>query len=68
MRTVGPASHDQGFQDRPHVSPALFPRQRNYGENQSRERGDAAAFRRDRWFESGSLQRGVRCEPDFRVL
>jgi hypothetical protein len=19
----------------------------------------------DRWFESGSLQRGVRCEPDF---
>ena len=21
---------------------------------------------RDRWFESGSLQRGVRCEPDFR--
>src|SRR5207249_3023503 len=20
---------------------------------------------RDRWFESGSLQRGVRCEPDF---
>jgi hypothetical protein len=22
--------------------------------------------RRDRWFESGSLRRGVRCEPDFR--
>src|SRR5712671_2914534 len=21
---------------------------------------------RDRWFESGSLQRGVNCEPDFR--
>jgi hypothetical protein len=21
---------------------------------------------RDRWFESGSLQRGVRCKPDFR--
>src|SRR6267154_2270949 len=33
-----------------------------------RHRASETAFplRRDRWFESGSLQRGVRCEPDFR--
>src|ERR1700738_1039668 len=30
-----------------------------------RRRWNAASKTRDRWFESISLQRGVRCEPDF---
>ena len=27
---------------------------------------DGEYLKRNRWFESGSLQRGVRCKPDFR--
>jgi hypothetical protein len=36
--------------------------QPKYGANESRHRGDAGRFPRDRWFESGFLQRRV-CEP-----
>ena len=33
--------------------------------NRHRVSEGAFPLRRDRWFESGSLQRGVRCEPEF---
>src|SRR6267142_599516 len=32
----------------------------------TRDDPDGEYLQRNRWFESGSLQRGVRCEPDFR--
>jgi hypothetical protein len=32
----------------------------------TRDDPEGEYLKRNRWFESGSLQRGVRCEPDFR--
>jgi hypothetical protein len=32
----------------------------------TRDDPDGEYLKRNRWFESGSLQRGVACEPDFR--
>src|ERR1700730_2460603 len=36
------------------------------GATENQHHGDAGRLRRNRWFESGSLQRGVWCEHDFR--
>src|ERR1700732_797215 len=49
-----------GFE--PSVPPA--PLQPKYGANESRHRGDAGRFPRDRWFESGFLQQRVACKPE----
>jgi ABC transporter substrate binding protein len=47
------------------VTYAWFPARGKVDANEYRHHEDAGRLPRNRWFESYSLQRGVRCEPDF---
>ena len=47
-----------------HVASACFPAHRKSGANENRHQDDARRLPRDRWFESGSLQRAVSRELD----
>jgi hypothetical protein len=69
-----PALSCRGPMVRIHLPPALSPLRTSFsggkrenvrGDDNGRSRDDEY-LKRNRWFESGSLQRGVRCEPDFR--
>jgi hypothetical protein len=46
----------------------LIPASGKAGANDNRHHNDASRLTRDRWFESGFLQRGVRCEPEFAAF
>ena len=64
--SCGPSARQHRDAPNPHGHPAPW-----NGEPSGRNRAEPRPLpkkpsRRDRWFESCSLRRGVRCEPDFR--